>query len=54
MLIGWQKVSKATQVSFKEAVDVLLGALDLILLEYFLDQPAVGPAGKGQGLSGLR
>ena len=54
MLIGGQKVSEATQVSFKEAVDVLLGALDLVLLEHFLHQPAVGTAGKGQGLSGLR
>ena len=54
MLIGGQKVSEAAQVSFKEAVNVLLGAFDLVLLEYFLHQPAVCPAGKGQGLSGLR
>ena len=54
VFIGGQKVSEAAQVSFKEAVDVLLGALDLVLLEYFLHQSAVGPAGKGQGLSGLR
>ena len=54
VFIGGQKVREAAQVSFKEAVDVLLGALDLVLLEYFLHQPAVGTASKGQGLSGLR
>ena len=54
MLISGQKVGESTQVSLKEAVDVLLGAFDLVLLEHFLHQPAVGTAGKGQGLSGLR
>ena len=54
MLISGQKVSEPTQVSFKEAVDVLLGTFDLVLLEHLLHKSAVGPAGKGQGLSGLR
>ena len=33
--------------------DVILGAFDLVLLEHFLHQPAVCPAGEGKGLSGF-
>ena len=46
MLISGQKVGESTQVSLKEAVDVLLGAFDLVLLEHLLHKSAVGTAGK--------